>query len=172
MKKKLHGFTFIEVILYIGLFSLLGTALLTFTWDIFKLSEEGNTERLVTEGGRFVMERMKYDIRGAAGVDTEASVFDSANGKLVLEKLGSSDTVTFELQNGQVVMQESGQEAVVLQPRNTYATALLFERFSPPDHSVEYITITLTFETILQAPIEYASSLTLETGAVIRNLGL
>jgi hypothetical protein len=118
------------------------------------------------------MERMKYDIREAAGVDTEASVFDSADGKLVLDQLGSSNTLTFELQNGQVVMQESGQEAVVLQPRNTYATALLFKRFSPPDHSVEYIMVTLTFETILQAPIEYASSLTLETGAVIRNLGL
>lgn len=172
MKKKLHGFTFIEVILYIGLFSLLGTALLTFTWDIFKLSEEGNTERLVTEGGRFVMERMKYDIRGAAGIDTEASVFDSPDGKLVLDELGSSNTLTFELQNGQVVMQESGQEAIVLQPRDTHATALLFKRFPSPDHSVEYITITLTFETLLQAPIEYASSLTFETGAVIRNLGL
>lgn len=172
MKKRLRGFTFIEVILYIGLFSLLGTALLTFAWDILKLSHEGNTERLVTEGGRFVVERMKYSMRQAAGVDTETSVFESADGRLVLDQFGSSNTLTFELQNGKVVMQESGQDAIVLQPQNTQTTALLFERSSSPDQSVEYMTVTLTLETLLQAPLEYASSTTFETGVVIRNLGL
>lgn len=172
MKKPLRGFTFVEVILYIGLFALLGTALFTFAWDMLRLSHEGNTERLVTEEARFALERMKYSIRGATGIDGDNSIFESADGKLVLDLPGTSDTVTFERESGQLTMQVSGQDKVALHSQDLRVTTLRFERFTGSDQSPEYIDIQATFETAVTAPSEYVSTLTVETGASLRNLGL
>lgn len=170
-KKHARGFTFIEVILYLALFSFLGTALFEFTWDTLKLREQGGTERALTEEARFATERIKYLIRNSS-VDTTSSVWDSADGKLVLDVLGSSDTVTIERQNEQVIMQVSGQDAVVLQSQNSRATTLLFEQVHSSDESAQYVDMTLTIETLATAPPEYATSLTLQTGIFVRNFGL
>ncbi|MFZ3032136.1 MAG: prepilin-type N-terminal cleavage/methylation domain-containing protein [Candidatus Moraniibacteriota bacterium] len=171
MKKRLRGFTFIEVILYLALFSFLGTALFEFTWDTLELREQGSTERALTEEARFATERIKYLIRNSS-VDVASSVWDSVDGKLVLDVLGSSDTITIERQNERVVMQVSGQDVVVLQSQDSRSTTLLFERAYSADESAQYVDMTLTLETLLTAPPEYTTSLTLQTGIFVRNFGL
>ena len=172
MKKTLRGFTFIEVLLYIGLFSLLGTAMLTFAWDIIELSERGKTERLITEEGRLALVRIESLIRDSAGVDESASTWDDADGILVLNEFGSSDTVTLYRQNGQIMMRQSGHDPIALQSRNVQVSSLFFRNFSSADKSGMYIDIAVTVETLPTLPHQYSSSLTLQTGVTSRNLGL
>ena len=172
MKKRARGFTLIEVILYIGLFSLLGTALFTFAWDVIGVTEQGRTDRLLTEEARFAAERIKTSIRSAAGIDVENSVWDSTDGRLVLEVFGSSDTITFERQNERLIMQVSGQDPVFLQSADTRNTTLLFERSHAVSAAAEYVDLTLTTEMVQTASPLYASALTLQIGAALRNLDL
>ena len=169
--RRLRGFSFVEVILYLALFSLLGTALFEFSWDVLILREKGRTERFLVEEARFMTERIKYLTRNSS-VDVANSVWDNADGKLVLDVLGSSDAVTIELVNERVVVQVTGSDPMLLQTQGSRTTALTFSRLHSSDESAQYVDVVLSVETLATAPPEYASDITLTTGMFIRNFGL
>lgn len=175
MRKTLKAFSFFEVILYLGLFSLLATALLTFSWDVLDLSDKNETGQYVFSDARFVSERLGTLVRKASGIDTEASVLDDSNGKLVLNQIGSSDTVTVELVSGRVMLTESGSEAVALHSLSTQVASLTFQKYGTSEDGSEYVGYTLVFEAAKNdenAPSRYQAATTLESGAFIRNSGL
>lgn len=169
--KTLRGFTFFEVIIYLGLFSLLATALFQFAWNVFDLEMKDRTSRRVFSDARFVSERVNYFIRNAGGVDAGASVFENTNGKLVLNVLDSSDTITIEIQNGNVVLAETGQAAVNLNSNDTKATGLTFTRYGSEAEGSEYIDFTLALESEQNdtARSPYQSETEIQSGAYIRN---
>lgn len=171
MRKKMRGFTFIETILYLALFSILGTALFGFSWDVITLREQGRTERQLVDEARFVMERVKYLLRNSS-VDVPSSVWNSANGRLVFDVVGGSDTVTISLQGGRVVMQQSGGAVIPLQATDSRTTVLRFERAYSADNSSQAIDVTVTMDTSTSTRPEYTSSITLQSGIFVRNFGL
>lgn len=173
MRKTLRGFSFFEVILYLGLFSVMATALLQFSWNVLDLGTKDRTGRQVFSDARFVTQRIGYFIRNASGIDTGASIFDDADGKLVLRVLGSSDTVTIELQNGDVILTETGQPGVALNGDDTQAESLTFLDYGTEADGSEYVDLTLVLESAGNdtADSPYQAATTLRSGAFIRNSG-
>lgn len=172
MKQALKGFTFIETLLYIGILSILGTALFTFAWDTFELAQKSRSDEKVLEETRFILEKITYLLRGATGVDEAESVWDDANGKLVIDLLGTSDTLTIEQQNGQLTLQRTNEDPVALHAHDFQTSRIFFERYRKTDNSISSIGITVTLETPAGMRNGYATGATLSTAVFLRDLGL
>jgi hypothetical protein len=162
----------VEVILYIGLFLLLGTALFTFAWDTIRLTQVSNAERLMTTEGRLSLELMKYHLRRAHGVVTDQSVFGDTQGVLVLDQPGVSDTLTFSVNDGILTLQVSGEEPQALHSEDIRTRGLVFEHMQDSAHDVEYIRVAITLEMTTLAPTFSTTEMVLQTGVSIRNHAL
>lgn len=175
MKKKLRGFSFFEVILYLALFSAMAMALLQFSWNVLDLGTKDQTARRVFSDARFVTERVKALARSAESIDTNASFFDVSNGKLVVKKIGSSDTMTIDIQNGNVVLTETGNPGVVLNSSDSKVGSLSFSEYGSRGEASEYISFTLVLKSAKndsEVSSLYKTSTTIEGGVFIRNSGV
>jgi hypothetical protein len=172
-RKILRGFTFFEVIIYLGLFSFMAMALFNFAWNIFDLQSKDYMARRVFSEARFVTERVNYFIRNSSKIDTDASVLEDGNGKLVLNVLGSGDTVTIEVQNGDVLLMETGQGAVNLNSGDTKVAGLTFIKYGSSEDGSEYIGFTLDLESAQNdfGRSPYQAETKIQSGAFIRNSG-
>ncbi|RLF26914.1 MAG: hypothetical protein DRN14_06100 [Thermoplasmata archaeon] len=68
MKYVKRGFTFIELILYLGLSSLILGALVTFAWDVIYGRVKAQVQLEVNQNIRYVSSRIESEIRGSSGV--------------------------------------------------------------------------------------------------------
>jgi hypothetical protein len=135
---------------------------------------QGRVSRHVFSDARFVTERIDYFIRNAGSINTGASVWNDANGKLVLNKLGSSDIVTIDIQNGAVVLTETGRPAVVLNGADSKVESLTFLNYGTRADRSEYVDFTLVLESAGNdtADSPYQATTTIRSGAFIRNSGI
>lgn len=175
MKNTRPGFSFFETILYLALFSLLAVGLFHFSFDVLDLGTKDRTSRHVFSDARFVAERMKYFIRNASGIDEDASILDDANGKIVFEQVGSSDTVTISIEGGRVMLTETNQPRVPLYSAESKVKSLTFQKYGSEADGSEYVGFVLVLESAgndTTAPSAYEATTTLRGGAYIRNSGI
>lgn len=175
MSKTLPGFSFFETILYLALFSLLAVGLFHFSFDVFDLGTKDRTSRHIFSDARFVAERMQYLIRNASGIDTGASVWNDGDGKIVLEEVGSSDTMTISISNGRVMLTETGQSGVALHSAESKVRSLTFQKYGSQSDGSEYVGFELVLESASSdtaLPAEYGATTTLQGGASLRNSGI
>lgn len=169
------GFSFFEVILYIALFSLIATALLTFSWEVLSLTDKQRTEEAVFSDARFLTEKINTLIRRSAGVDQGSSILEDSDGKLVLLQLDTSDTITIDRENNQILFTESGGEAVPLHSPQSRVESLTFQTYGQAENGSEYVGYTLVLNALQNdtlAPLRFQVSTTVESGAFIPNSGL
>lgn len=175
MKKTVRGFSLIEVIIYLGLFSVIATALFQFSFNILGLGTKDQTSRQVLVDARILSERISFFIRNAEGIDEGSSSFDSVNGKLVLKKIGSSDTMSIDVQNGKIFLTETGNPSTALHSSFSKIESLSFSKYGfAVDHS-EYISFVITLSSVRNgslSPSQYQETLTVKEGAFIRNSGV
>lgn len=162
------GFTFIEVILYIALVSVIATTLLSFTLEISEIASKDRAIRSVISDGRNVSERLRFLIRNADGVDVGASKFSGSDGRLVLNKSGSSGTIELALNNGALVMTD-GSQSVSLTSQGTRVRELIFENISSSDGTSHYIDFELTLDDAANTVNFLSAETTIRSGAEIRN---
>lgn len=170
MKKVYKGFSLLETILYLGIFSVMATALLQLSWDILDLGAKDRVSRRVFSDARFMTERINFFIRNAEGIDTGSSSL--GDGKLVLTQPGTSDTVTLEVQNEQLVLTETGNASVVMTGSDARIQSLVFlESGSDTDgsHYVGYTIIVGSKRYDQDVRASYKMTTTLQSGALIRN---
>src|SRR6266576_3101806 len=73
-KKQIqNGFTYLELILYIGILTIILTALIPFAWNVIEGGVKGATEREVFSQGQYVADRVIYEIRNASGINSVSS---------------------------------------------------------------------------------------------------
>jgi hypothetical protein len=170
----MKGFTLFETLLYLGIFAILSFGLLAFTWNISDLGIKENVSRQASSDARFVVMRLETLIRESASVDEGSSVFDDANGRLVLGQPGSSDTVTISLSGGRVTLMGTGMDPVVLHASATAVSELRFEHAGSAADGSEYVGFTLVMRSAqygeTRAP--YNAATTLRSGAFLRNQNL
>lgn len=173
IRKTLPGFSFFEVLLYLGIFSIMATALFTFSWDVIRLGTKERIGQQVFAEGRFVSERLKYFIRNSDGIDIDASRLGDTDGKIVLKKRGSSDRITIDIQNGHIVLGETGKADVKLTSDVTSVTALTFTPYGSREDASQYVDFTLVLGLGSSgARAEYSTTMTIQSGVFIRNSGL
>ncbi|MEI8097144.1 MAG: type II secretion system protein [Candidatus Moraniibacteriota bacterium] len=175
MKKKLRGFSLFEVILYLGLFSMMATALLQFSWNVLDLGTKDRTARQVFSDARFITERLNSFVRSAESIDTGASTWNDPNGKLVLDALGSSDTRTITIQNGNIILAETGNPDVILNSLDSKVESLTFSKYGSRDETSEYVEFVFIMKSAKndESPSsQYKTMTTINGGAFIRNSGV
>jgi hypothetical protein len=118
---------------------------------------------------------MQYLIRNASGIDTGASVWNDGDGKIVLEEVGSSDTMTISISNGRVMLTETGQSGVALHSAESKVRSLTFQKYGSQSDGSEYVGFELVLESASSdtaLPAEYGATTTLQGGASLRNSGI
>ncbi|MBI2621281.1 MAG: prepilin-type N-terminal cleavage/methylation domain-containing protein [Candidatus Levybacteria bacterium] len=113
------GFTLIEFILYMGIFTILLTVTLQMFGSIFDVQLESEAHSSVESDGRFILSRFSYDISRAQSISAPVSYGSPSpslsiviNGQTITYSLGSSD---FLLQNegtGTMDQLNSGETSV------------------------------------------------------------
>ncbi len=175
MPKTFRGFSLFEIILYLGLFSLLTVGIFGFALDVSELRVKNSVSRNVFADVRFVSERLNAYIRNAGGIDEGASSFGSDFGKLVLEKAGSSDTVTIEVQDGRVAVTETGKPTAFLHSSESRVDRLSFLSSGSKSDGSEFVGFTLSLVSAGSGgrkPSQYEVTTTVDGGAFIRESGL
>ena len=71
--KSKTGFTLIEIILYIGILSLILTSLIEFSWLIIYSFTKSNTQQELNSNLRLVTNRLVYEIHNATGINSISS---------------------------------------------------------------------------------------------------
>lgn len=174
MVRTVSGFTLFEVLLYLGIFSIMSFGLLLFNWNISDLGVKEHVSRQAASDARFVASRLETLIRESASVDEGSSVFDDADGRLVLGQPGSSDTVTISVVGGRVTLMGTNIDPVALHSSATEVSELRFEHHGSSADGSEYVGFVLSIRSIqsghTRAP--YNASSTVRSGAFLRNQNL
>lgn len=95
--KNKKGVTLIELVIYIGIAAFVMTTVLTFALNIIDGVAKSVSIQEVEYNSQFAIAKMRLDIQEADSINDASSVFDSDNGKLVLDSGGN--TIVYELSN-------------------------------------------------------------------------
>ncbi len=98
---KAKGFTLVELLVYMGLLSILLVALTTIFTTVIDTQLNAQTTSYVSQDGRYIYSRFIYDINNASSVLSPAAL-GSTSASLVLTKDGSQ--VTYALSGNDLVM--------------------------------------------------------------------
>lgn len=101
---KYSGFTLVELLVYMGLLSILLVALTTIFTAIIDTQLNAQTTSYVSQDGRYIYSRFIHDVNNASSVQTPSSL-GSTSASLVFTKDGSS--VTYALSGGDLVMTDN-----------------------------------------------------------------
>lgn len=138
--RKQKGFTLIELLIYMGIFSILITAMFQLLTSIFDVQLETQSTTSVSQDGRFILNRLAYDIKNATIV-TSPDV--GGQGQSLVVSNGTT-TYTYNLFGDNLTLTNSTTGTIdQLNSVNTTVSNLKFLRLS--DTNNQYNTVTVSF---------------------------
>lgn len=144
--KKQSGFSLIEIMIYVLLFSILaGVVINSFVSTIGSFSNT-KTNRDLQEGGNTAMERISREIRQANSVTVANSNLGTSPGTLELattDSSGANATVKFVFENNGIFMYKNGTLAANLLGQNVIPTNLIFRRIVTTNGTAVKVEMTL-----------------------------
>jgi len=140
--KKEEGFTLIELILFMGIFSILILALFQLLTSVFDVQLEAQSTASVAQDGRYILNRFTYDVKNSTSIVTP-STSGITSQSLVMSD--GTTTYTYSLSNGNLMLTNSTLGTTdQLNSVNTKVSNISFLRLS--DTSSQNInTVTATF---------------------------
>ncbi|EKD76221.1 MAG: hypothetical protein ACD_43C00187G0001, partial [uncultured bacterium] len=166
--KSGKGFTLIEAIVYVAVFSLLVGATTTFLINIIQLKNKTQAERTAYQEARYIMERINNRIRLAPGIDTGSSIFDNDQGRLVLKSPEvPTNLTTFYVQNGVAYEKLGPAAATAISSAEVSVSQLNFNQVVSSDLQGS-IETKITVSTVSNRPDTQATS-ALTSHASLRN---
>ena len=133
MKK---GFTLIEMLIYIGILTIIILFTIYFvSWGI-KMSAKSKASQEVLENAKFAMEKIIFEIRSAKEIYTPTSVFDAHPGQLSLktqQNLPEGENATyadFYLENEKIYLKRESQNPQALTSERVKVTNLVFRHLN------------------------------------------
>ena len=150
MKKiKQHGYTLIELLIYMGIFSILIISLFQLFTSILDSQAESDTTASVSEDGKFLLSRLSYDIQQSSAITTPASIGSSGNS---LQLTIAGINYTYTVNNGNLVLTNSLEANAPLNGYNTTVSNVSFTRLgNTTGKQVITLTFTLTSKTTRQS---------------------
>lgn len=140
-RKKSKGFTLIELLLYMGIFSILIVVLFQLLASIFDLQLESESVSSVSQDGRFIVNRLVYDVPRAA---TISAPLLGALGQNLTIKDGVK-TFTYSLSSGNLILtQNPGSISNQLNSIDTTVSNLNFYHLADNEEKNDTITVTFT----------------------------
>ena len=130
---KLKGFTLIELVIYMGVFSILIGVLSSLFGSIVEVQLESTATSNVNQDGRYLLSKLLYDVKSASASATAAAIVVPANPgdqTSTLQITVNSINYTYSLDaNGNLqVVNGSTNQTDVLNSYNTSVSGLTFTR--------------------------------------------
>lgn len=124
---KNRGFTLLETILYIGLFSLLLTSALTVMWQLVRSMDDTTKHSTIIEEGNFVLRKINRALTNTTFI-AQPSLATPTTTTFVLTQTGSSKPITirFNAASSSVEMQENDRVFEPLTTSNVSVGELMF----------------------------------------------
>jgi len=140
--KKQKGFTLIELIVFMGMFSILILALFQLLVSVFDVQLEAQSTASVTQDGRYILNRFAYDVKNSTTII-------SPNLGATSQSLVMSDgttTYTYSLSSGNLNLTNNTTGITdQLNSINTTVPDLSFLRLSDTNgKNINTITVTFT----------------------------
>lgn len=140
-RKKSKGFTLIELLMYMGIFSILIVVLFQMLASIFDLQLESESAGGVSQDGRFIVNRLAYDVPRAATIS--APLLGITGQTLTI--LDGVKTFTYSLSSGNLILTENpGSISNQLNSIDTTVSNLNFYHLADNEEKNDTITITFT----------------------------
>lgn len=169
MTKKLYnqGFTFIELILYLAIVSIMMTALIPFAWNVIGGGVKSATEQEVFSQARYISERIKYEVRNASGINSVSATqislatFDAATNPTIITST-----------SGNITIKQGAGATVNLNSTDTKISSFTFTNYTSADNATKNIQFVMTVAANYPnagSRQEYNESTTLESDAEVRS---
>lgn len=166
MKNISHrqGFTLIEILIYLGLVVLLGTALAVFFWNMSDLRERNELAQSAALEARISTQRIGGLIRNSE------SLVSFAPDRIELGEPDTSSVTAIFLSDGQLFV-DNGTDVSALTGSGVRVTSLQFEEWHAADAPAEIIYYTITFESDQEAggAPGLQASMSIRGAALLRN---
>jgi Tfp pilus assembly protein PilE len=163
--RVIDGFTFIELILYVAVVAMLLAAVVPFAWNVIETGIKSSVQQEVTANGRFISERIVYEIRNASGINSVSATAIS----LATTSPATNPTV-IDLSGGNIRITQGTGNAITLNSSNTVISDLLFTNLTSLDNKTKHIMFALTVDALFTTTRqEYQNSITIETSAELRS---
>jgi len=123
--KKQKGFSLIEIILYIGIVSVVLVILVFVFQEMLFLKAKVSNKVQIVDNGQFILNKISYYLQNAESVNEPLP--GQSGQRLSLNLIqGSDNPVEFFLENNELKMQKAGQEIQSLTVSNVSLNQLLF----------------------------------------------
>lgn len=139
--KKQKGFTLVELLIFMGIFSILVLSMFQLLISIFDVQLESQSTSVVSQDGRFILNRLTYDIKNAKVVTTPTVGGQGQN--LVISD--QTAVYTYGLSDGNLTLTNSVTGTTDnLNSINTTISNLAFLRLSDTNNENNTITVSFT----------------------------
>ena len=166
-RRKLGGFTLLEMLIYISLLSIVTVAVINVFFSGTNAWANARAERNASDAGRLIMERIVQEVKLAHSVNTPASILGAHPGKLALETFESvtstaPSTLEIFLDSEELKLKRETQSPVSLSGSARVEELVFYHLTSPKSQAVR---ILLTVE-VSQG--RFSKTKTFTTAAVLR----
>ena len=163
MKK---AFTFVELILYVGIVAVIISAIIPLSWAVIEGGAESGVQQEVWSSARFMAEKIKWEIRNASGINSvTANAISLGN----FTPADNPTIITFTYPN--VTVKKGAAAAVRINPEGVRVGTLVFTNFSSGDGKSKHIQYYLKVESAgTSLRQEYQQSLIIDSSAEVRSL--
>lgn len=145
--QKQKGFTLVELLIYMGLLSILVGILSTIFVSIIDVQLNSRATSNVEQDGRFILARLTHDIQSASSIVSPNAAGGSGNS---LQIHVDSTNYTYSLNNGNLQV-TSGSEVNNLNGVNTRVSGLTFLRVGDGDND-DTVRINFTVSSTTSGP--------------------
>ena len=145
--KHNRGFTLIEMLVYIAIFTVLSILAIQAMSLVTRAFTDLRISRDLNSSGTALFERMSRDIRGAYDIDETQSTLGSSPGRLTLntkDTLGANTTVEFYVEDGVVKIKEGGVEQGVIMTTSTSIDNFMIRQISGTNTDAVKVEATIT----------------------------
>lgn len=163
--KTERGFTFIELILYVAIVTIILSALVPFAWDTVETGVKSAVAQEVNANARYISEIIKYEIRNSTGINSVAATSIS----LATSTPATNPTV-IDLSAGNIRITQGAASPVNLNSANTVINSLTFTDYTSLDNKTKHIQFTMTVAaSFAAARQEYQDSVVVESSSEVRS---
>lgn len=144
-----RGFTLIETLVYLSLFSLIMGGVVVSAFQVFESTGRSQTRAMIQEEGDFLVGKVDWVLSGIQGINapptpavgTPCTQSDTLS---VTKWDGTIGTVVMNLSGGNIVIARSGGSAKILNNSNTTVSNLLFKHCFAGGTNPESIVTSFT----------------------------
>lgn len=160
------GFTFIELIIYMAIVTIMLTAIIPFAWNVIGGGVKSATQQEVFSAARAISERIKYEIRNASGINSVSPTQIS----LATPFTATNPTVIY-LNRGFIHLTQGAGSPIYLNSNNASVSALTFTNYTSSGNTTKNIGFSLTISASYSGTVrqEFKATTTVSSSAELRS---